>query len=115
MKHAGYLTYFLFRLSRMPSGKLLRSLNISAKSNDPSHSWVEVPPASSSESEVDTNWRVGDRCNAVFSEDGEYYRAKIILVKEWKNAAVVRFSDYGNEEEVKMVDMIKLAQNPSKV
>jgi len=79
-----------------------------------SHSWVEVPPASSSESEVDTNWRVGDRCNAVFSEDGEYYRAKIILVKEWKNAAVVRFSDYGNEEEVKMVDMIKLAQNPSK-
>ena len=51
----------------------------------------------------------------MFSEDGEYYRAKIILVKEWKNAAVVRFSDYGNEEEVKMVDMIKLAQSPSKV
>ena len=115
MKHAGYLTYFLFRLSRMPSGKLVQSLNTCAIRNDSSHSWVEVPPASSSESEVDTSWRVGDRCNAVFSEDGEYYRAKIILVKEWKNAAVVRFSDYGNEEEVKMVDMIKLAQSPSKV
>jgi len=79
-----------------------------------SHSWIEAPPAASSESELDTSWRVGDRCDALFSEDGEYYRAKVILVKEWKNAAVVRFSDYGNEEEVKMVDMTKLAQNPSK-
>ena len=58
---------------------------------------------------------MGDRCTAVFSEDGESYRAKVILVKDWKNAAVVRFSDYGNEEEVKMVDMTKVPQNPSKV
>ena len=28
---------------------------------------------------------------------------------------MVRFSGYGNEEEVKMEDMIKLSQNPSKV
>jgi len=79
-----------------------------------SHSWVEVATQTASESEVDTAWRVGDSCEAVFSEDGEYYRAKVILVKEWRNAAVVRFSGYGNEEEVKMEDMIKLSQNPSK-
>eukprot|EP00092_Neocalanus_flemingeri_P018096 GFUD01019586.1.p1 GENE.GFUD01019586.1~~GFUD01019586.1.p1 ORF type:complete len:191 (-),score=60.89 GFUD01019586.1:182-754(-) len=77
------------------------------------HSWVEVP-AASSESEHDTSWRVGDRCHAVFSEDGEFYRAKVILVKDWKSAAVVRFSDYGNEEEVKMADMTKIPPNPSK-
>ena len=79
-----------------------------------SHSWVDVP-ADFSEPELDTSWRVGDKCEALFSEDGEYYRAKVIQVKDWKNAVIVRFSDYGNEEEVKMINMAKLPQNAAKV
>merc|ERR1719233_2077826 len=65
-----------------------------------SHSWVEDNTQKSTECVADTTWSIGDSCEAVFSEDGEYYRAKVILVKEWRNAAVVRFSGYGNEEEV---------------
>ena len=80
-----------------------------------SYSWAEDGTQTSSECVADTAWKIGDSCEAVFSEDGEYYKAKVILVKEWRNAAVVRFSGYGNEEEVKMEDMVKLAQNPSKV
>jgi len=79
-----------------------------------SHSWAEDGTQTSSECVTDTAWKIGDSCEAVFSEDGEYYRAKVILVKEWRNAAVVRFSGYGNEEEVKMEDMVKLSPNPSK-
>ena len=44
---------------------------------------------------------------AVYYEDGVQYRAKILQVKSWKKAAVVKFLDYGNEEEVKMSDMFK--------
>jgi len=79
-----------------------------------SHSWVEITPSAEVECANPTVWRVGDSCEAVFSEDGEYYKAKVILVKEWRSAAVVRFSGYGNEEEVKMDDMVKLSHSPSK-
>jgi len=79
-----------------------------------SHSWVEITPSAEVECANSTVWRVGDSCEAVFSEDGEYYKAKVILVKEWRSAAVVRFSGYGNEEEVKMDNMVKLSHSPSK-
>ena len=52
---------------------------------------------------------------AVYYEDGLNYRAKILQLKDWKSAAIVRFSDYGNEEEVKLSDMIKIDKKPSKV
>merc|ERR1719510_1266141 len=32
------------------------------------------------------NWQVGERVMAVFSEDGLEYRAKILHVKDWKEA-----------------------------
>jgi len=53
----------------------------------------------------DSNWKEGDRCLAVFSEDGETYNAKIMLLKHWKGAAVVHFFEYGNQEEVKLEDL----------
>jgi len=53
----------------------------------------------------DSNWKEGDRCLAVFSEDGETYNAKIVLLKHWKGAAVVHFFEYGNQEEVKLEDL----------
>ena len=51
------------------------------------------------------DWKVGDRCLAVFSEDGESYKAKIVLLKHWRNAAVVQFVEYGDQEEVKFEDL----------
>ena len=55
--------------------------------------------------EIEVDWKVGDRCQAIFSEDGESYKAKIILLKPWRSAAVVQFDDYGNQEEVKFEDL----------
>ena len=51
----------------------------------------------------------------MYVEDGEYYRAKVLIVKKWKNTAVVQFTEYGNEEEVDMANMTKLEHRPSKV
>ena len=52
---------------------------------------------------------------AVYYVDHVQYRAKIIQIKDWKQAAIVRFLDYGNEEEVKFADMVMLDKKPSKV
>jgi len=51
------------------------------------------------------DWKVGDRCLAIFSEDGERYKAKIVLLKHWRSAAVVQFVEYGDQEEVKFEDL----------
>ena len=37
---------------------------------------------------------------AVFYEDHLEYRAKILQIKDWKDATVVEFTEYGNEEEM---------------
>ena len=52
---------------------------------------------------------------AVYYEDGITYRAKILQVKDWKKAVVVKFIDYGNEEEVRFDDLSKMDKKPSKV
>ena len=53
-------------------------------------------------------WFIGEKVMAVYYEDGLSYRAKILQLKEWKKAAVVRFSEYGNEEEVNLTDLTKI-------
>ena len=52
---------------------------------------------------------------AVYYEDGLEYRAKILQIKDWKNAAVVKFTEYGNEEEVNFSDLSRMDRKPSKV
>ena len=52
---------------------------------------------------------------AVYYVDGVQYEAKILRLKRWKKAAVVRFYDYNNEEEVKFSDLVKIRKKPSKV
>lgn len=44
-------------------------------------------------------WVVGDRCRAVYSEDGEIYEAVILSVDPENEVCYVRYVDYGNEEE----------------
>ena len=61
------------------------------------------------------NWHVGERVMAVFYEDGLEYRAKILQIKDWKGAAVVKFTEYGNEEEVSFSELSKMNKKPSKV
>lgn len=60
------------------------------------------------------NWQVGEKVMAVFYEDGLLYRAKILNIKDWKEAAVVRFSEYGNEEEVNFSELSKISKKPTK-
>ena len=52
---------------------------------------------------------------AVYYEDGLEYRAKILHIKDWKAAAVVKFTEYGNEEEVNFSELSKMDKKPSKV
>lgn len=60
------------------------------------------------------DWKVGDKCSALYDEDGFYYLAKVIRVKDWKNASVVRFTDYGNEEEVLFSNMKEIEKRETK-
>ncbi|XP_028260615.1 survival motor neuron protein-like isoform X2 [Parambassis ranga] len=56
------------------------------------------PPAETSSTE--TKWEVGAQCRAVWSEDGQVYQATVVSVDAER--CRVRFSGYGNEEEVEL-------------
>ena len=59
-------------------------------------------------------WSKGDRCRAVFSQDGCYYEAHIKQIKRGSNgkvSALVRYSDYGTEDEEE-VDVNVLKRSP---
>ncbi|XP_029458852.1 tudor domain-containing protein 3 isoform X2 [Rhinatrema bivittatum] len=45
-------------------------------------------------------WRPGDKCFALYWEDNKFYRAEIEALHSSGTTAVVKFSDYGNYEEV---------------
>ncbi|XP_069495514.1 tudor domain-containing protein 3 isoform X3 [Ambystoma mexicanum] len=46
------------------------------------------------------NWRPGDECLALYWEDNKFYKAEIEALHSSGTTAVVKFSDYGNYEEV---------------
>ncbi|XP_045764107.1 tudor domain-containing protein 3 [Maniola jurtina] len=47
---------------------------------------------------ADINWKVGDRCLALYWEDNNFYEAEITGISA--NTVVVKFCAYGNHEEV---------------
>jgi len=51
-------------------------------------------------------WRVGDNCQAVYSEDDLIYDAVIISLDASSNTCVVRFCGYGNKEEQNLDDLL---------
>uniref|UniRef100_K1RDL1 Survival motor neuron protein n=1 Tax=Magallana gigas TaxID=29159 RepID=K1RDL1_MAGGI len=53
-------------------------------------------------------WKQGDQCRAVFSEDGLVYDAEILSVDLQAGTCVVRYRGYGNEEE-QILDNLKHA------
>lgn len=52
-------------------------------------------------------WAVGDFCQAVYTEDGTVYEAKIVSINTDDNTCVVRYLGYGNEEEQSLEDLIR--------
>ncbi|XP_041042239.1 survival motor neuron protein 1 [Carcharodon carcharias] len=55
---------------------------------------------------LDRKWRVGDTCNAVWSEDGNVYSATIQSVNEKQGTCVVMYIGYGNEEEQNLTELV---------
>lgn len=51
-------------------------------------------------------WRVGEPCCAYWSEDGKLYAATIASIDEKRGTCVVVFTDYGNEEEQNLRDLL---------
>ena len=58
-------------------------------------------------------WKVGDHCRAVFTEDGEIYEAVILSVDSSSNSCFIRYLGYGNEEEQYLNDLLaSIASQP---
>ncbi|XP_061601362.1 survival of motor neuron-related-splicing factor 30 [Cololabis saira] len=47
---------------------------------------------------VKHSWKVGDRCMAVWSQDGQVYEAEIEEIDRENDTAAITFSEYGNAE-----------------
>uniref|UniRef100_W5MZX9 Survival of motor neuron 1, telomeric n=1 Tax=Lepisosteus oculatus TaxID=7918 RepID=W5MZX9_LEPOC len=53
----------------------------------------------------DKEWKIGDSCISVWSEDGIAYPATIKSVDHEKGTCIVVYTDYGNEEEQSLLDL----------
>ncbi|KAM6965111.1 survival motor neuron protein 1 [Aplochiton taeniatus] len=54
----------------------------------------------------DKEWQVGDSCCAYWTEDGNLYAATISSIDEERSTGIVVFTDYGNEEEQNLQDLL---------
>ena len=64
-----------------------------------------VPSQAPAEGEVElASWKVGARCIARWSEDSVWYNALISAINP--DSATVIFTDYGNEDEVQLQDLV---------
>lgn len=54
----------------------------------------------------DHEWNVGDACYAFWSEDGKLYAATISSVDQEQGTCVVSYTNYGNEEEQNLSDLL---------
>ncbi|KAK7173492.1 hypothetical protein R3I93_003343 [Phoxinus phoxinus] len=59
----------------------------------------------------DKEWQVGDSCYSVWSEDGNLYTATISSIDQEKGTCVVLYTDYGNEEEQNLSDLLTEASD----
>ncbi|NXD95289.1 SMN protein, partial [Chaetorhynchus papuensis] len=51
-------------------------------------------------------WKVGDSCSAVWSEDGNLYLATIASINQKRGTCVVTYTGYGNQEEQNLADLL---------
>ncbi|XP_029366923.1 survival motor neuron protein 1 [Echeneis naucrates] len=54
----------------------------------------------------DKTWQVGDSCCAYWAEDGQLYAATISSIDEERGTCIVVYTDYGNEEEQSLEDLV---------
>lgn len=51
-------------------------------------------------------WKVGDACSAVWSEDGNVYLATIASIDQKRGTCVAVYTGYGNREEHNLSDLL---------
>ncbi|NWW88260.1 SMN protein, partial [Rhynochetos jubatus] len=56
-------------------------------------------------------WKVGDSCNAVWSEDGNVYSATVASINQKRGTCVVTYTGYGNQEEQNLADLLPPASD----
>ncbi|NXI42287.1 SMN protein, partial [Galbula dea] len=56
-------------------------------------------------------WKVGDSCSAVWSEDGYLYLATIASIDQKRGTCVVTYTGYGNQEEKNLSDLLPPSSN----
>ncbi|NXH17399.1 SMN protein, partial [Bucco capensis] len=56
-------------------------------------------------------WKVGDSCNAVWSEDGNVYLATIASINQKRGTCVITYMGYGNQEEQNLSDLLPPASH----
>ncbi|XP_054665474.1 survival motor neuron protein-like isoform X1 [Grus americana] len=61
--------------------------------------------------QVTSPWKVGDSCNAVWSEDGNVYLATIVSINQKRGTCVVTYTGYGNQEEQNLSDLLPPASD----
>lgn len=55
-------------------------------------------------------WRIGDKCMAPFTVDGNMYEALIVELDSDAETCTIRFTGYGNEEEVSLNELMTYKQ-----
>ncbi|XP_021394571.1 survival motor neuron protein isoform X2 [Lonchura striata] len=56
-------------------------------------------------------WKVGDSCSAVWSEDGNLYLATIASINQKRGTCVVTYTGYGNQEKQNLSDLLPPASD----
>ncbi|NXN20160.1 SMN protein, partial [Indicator maculatus] len=56
-------------------------------------------------------WKVGDSCSAVWSEDGNVYLATITSINQKRGTCVITYTGYGNQEEQNLSDLLLPTSN----
>ncbi|XP_017383079.1 survival motor neuron protein isoform X1 [Cebus imitator] len=51
-------------------------------------------------------WKIGDKCSAIWSEDGGIYPATIVSIDFKRETCVVVYTGYGNREEQNLSDLL---------
>ncbi|NXG19320.1 SMN protein, partial [Grallaria varia] len=58
-----------------------------------------------SNTEPSKQWKVGDSCRAVWSEDGNLYLATIVSINQKRGTCIVTYTGYGNQEKQNLSDL----------
>ncbi|XP_071436437.1 survival of motor neuron protein-like isoform X2 [Pithys albifrons albifrons] len=88
-----------------PSDKQEQRLVIKRKNHKKNRNRKKSNTASSKQ------WKVGDSCNAVWSEDGNLYPATIASINQKRGTCVVTYTGYGNQEEQNLSDLLPAASH----